>query len=96
LGAEFAELNATRVGISADQVDRQRAFDERNSLGFPLLSDPDRSVHRLFGTSRRGPLPGKRATFVIGSDRKLLKIIRSETNMATHADEALEVLRAGN
>ena len=94
MGAEFAELNATRVGISADQVDRQREFDERNGLGFPLLSDPDRTVHRQFGAHRRGPFPGKRMTFVIGHDRRLLKVIRSETNMATHADEALAVLRA--
>ena len=28
------------MGVSADPVDRQKAFDEKNSLGFPLLSDP--------------------------------------------------------
>lgn len=81
------------MGISADQVDRQKEFDEANDLGFPLLSDPDRAVHRLFGTRRIGPLPGKRATFVIGSDRRLVRSIRSETNMLTHADEALDALR---
>ena len=39
-----------------------------------------------------GPLPSKRATFVIGADQTLLAAIRSETDMLTHADEALEVL----
>jgi peroxiredoxin Q/BCP len=81
------------VGISADQFERQKEFDEANDLGFPLLSDPDREVHRLFGTKRLGPLPGKRATFVIDRDRRLVRSIRSETNMLTHADEALEALR---
>jgi len=81
------------VGISADQVDRQKQFDEANGLGFPLLSDPDREVHRMFGTKRVGPLPAKRATFVIGTDRRLVRAIRSETNMLTHADEALDALR---
>ena len=81
------------MGISADRVDRQKEFDEANALGFPLLSDPDREVHRLFGTKRLGSLPGKRATFVIGSDRRLVRSVRSETNMLTHADEALEALR---
>ena len=81
------------MGISADRVDRQKEFDEANALGFPLLSDPDREVHRLFGTKRLGSLPGKRATFVIGSDRRLVRSVRSETNMLTHADEALDVLR---
>ena len=82
------------MGISADPVDRQKEFDEKNTLGFPLLSDPDREVSKSFGVKRMGPLPSKRATFVIGTDRRLLKSIRSETNMLTHADEALEVLRA--
>ena len=45
------------MGISADPVDRQKAFDERNGLGFPLLSDPDREVARRFGPKRIGPLP---------------------------------------
>jgi peroxiredoxin Q/BCP len=81
------------VGISADPVDRQKEFDDKNTLGFPLLSDPDREVSKAFGVKRMGPLPSKRATFVIGTDRRLLKSIRSETNMLQHADEALEVLR---
>ncbi len=78
--------------MSADQVDRQKQFDELSSLGFPLLSDPDREVHEQFGTRRFGPLPGKRATFVIDTDRRVVRVIRSETNMDVHADEALEAL----
>ena len=80
------------MGISADQVDRQRKFDEKNDLNFPLLSDPDRTVAKLFGVKRMGPLQSKRATFVIGADQTLLAVIRSETDMLTHADKALEVL----
>jgi peroxiredoxin Q/BCP len=82
------------VGISADPVDRQKEFDDKNSLGFPLLSDADREVAKRFGVKRVGPLPSKRATFVIDTDRRLLKAIRSETNMLAHADEALDALRA--
>ena len=81
------------MGISADPVDRQKQFDEAHSLGFPLLSDADREVHKAFGTKRMGPLPGKRATFVIDRDRTVVKAIRSETNMLTHADEALDALQ---
>jgi peroxiredoxin Q/BCP len=94
LASEFAELDATRVGISADPVDRQKQFDQKNGLGFTLLSDPDRKVHKAFGTKRLGQLPGKRVTFVIGQDRTLLKAIRSESSMLAHADEALDALRS--
>jgi peroxiredoxin Q/BCP len=81
------------VGISADPVDRQKAFDEKNGLGFPLLSDPDREIARQFGVRRFGPLPSKRSTFVIGTDRRLLAAISSELDMNAHADRALEILR---
>ena len=82
------------MGVSADRSDRQRQFDEANDLGFPLLSDPDKKVAELFGVKRFGPMPVKRATFVVDTDRKLLAVIASETNMTTHADKALEALRS--
>ena len=94
LRSEFAGLGATVVGVSADPVDRQKEFDEKNSLGFPLLSDPDREIARRFGTKRVGPLPTKRSTFVIDTDRSVLAVIRSEIDMTAHADAALTALRA--
>ena len=81
------------MGISADQVDRQHEFATENDLGFPLLADTDKSVAKQFGVKRFGPLPTKRATFVLDADRTVLAVITSETNMNTHADEALDVLR---
>ena len=39
-------------------------------------------------------LPVKRTTFVIDTDRTVLEVISSEVNMDTHADKALDVLRA--
>ena len=40
------------------------------------------------------PLPSKRATFVIDTDRTVLGVFTSELNMDAHADQALAVLRA--
>ena len=82
------------MGISADPVDRQRAFDEKNDLGFPLLSDPSRQIATQFGVKRFGPLPSKRTTFVIDTDRTVLEVFTSEMNMNAHADQALATLRA--
>jgi peroxiredoxin Q/BCP len=94
LAAEFAAVGGRRLGISADPVDRQRKFSEKHGFDYPLLSDPDRAVAREFGVKRPGPLMNKRATFVIDTDRRVLSVIKSETNMDKHADEALAVLRA--
>ncbi|MGW0518251.1 peroxiredoxin [Crossiella sp. NPDC003009] len=95
LGAEFAAVGAHRVGISADPVDKQRKFAETNAFDYPLLSDVDRTVAKQFGVARRfGPLAVKRHTFVIGTDRRVLKVIKSELRMNVHADEALAAVRA--
>src|SRR5205807_9941747 len=90
LAGEFSALGAQRVGISADPVERQQRFTQKHGFDFPLLSDGDRSIARAYGAKRPGPLFNRRATFVIGQDRRLLAVIRSEVNMERHADEALD------
>jgi peroxiredoxin Q/BCP len=94
LGAEFNALGAQRVGISADGIDKQKQFSQKHTFDFPLLADTDRTVAQQFGVRRRvGFLPNKRQTFVIDSDRHLIGSISTETNMNTHADGALALLR---
>ncbi|MFS4093726.1 peroxiredoxin [Streptomyces sp. AF1A] len=95
LAAEFAAVGARPVGISGDGVDRQQEFAGRHALGMPLLSDADGTVRERFGVKRGFSLaPTKRVTFVIGQDRTVLEIVRSELRMNTHADRALDALRA--
>jgi peroxiredoxin Q/BCP len=94
MNAELRAVGGQAVGVSADAVERQAAFDEKHSLGFPLLSDPDRRLARLFGVKRPGPIFNKRATFVIDTDRRILAVISSEMNMNVHADQAIATLRA--
>lgn len=94
LATEFRAAGAQPVGISADQVDTQAAFDDRHSLGYPLLSDPDGATAADYGVKRRLVTPVKRTTFVIGTDQKVARVIASEWKMDVHADEALETVRA--
>jgi peroxiredoxin Q/BCP len=96
LAGEFAAVGAQRIGISADSVERQKEFDDKHDLGYPLLSDEDKSIAEAYGV-KRWWMPGmpKRQTFVIGTDGVLLDVIASETDMEAHADQALELLGAG-
>ncbi|WP_304114282.1 peroxiredoxin [Mycolicibacterium bacteremicum] len=97
LAGEFAAVGASRVGISTDSVDKQAKFADQQHFDYPLLSDADGTVATAFGVKRGllGKLmPVKRTTFVIGTDRRILQVISSEFSMDTHADKALEVLRA--
>ena len=94
LAAEFAAVGARPVGISGDAVERQAEFAGRHGLGMPLLSDPDGTVRERFGVKRGTALaPTKRVTFVIGRDRTVLGVVRSELRMNVHADRALAALR---
>ncbi|MEV5551067.1 peroxiredoxin [Streptomyces sp. NPDC052309] len=95
LAAEFAAVGARPVGVSGDPVERQQEFAGRHGLGMPLLSDADGTVRERFGVRRGFSLaPTKRVTFVIGQDRTVLDVVRSELRMAAHADRALAALRA--
>jgi peroxiredoxin Q/BCP len=95
LAAEFAEVGAQRVGISTDDVAKQKQFADLHGFDYPLLSDVDGEVAEQFGVKRRfGPIPVKRHTFVIGTGREVIEVIKSEFSMNSHADKALAVLRS--
>jgi peroxiredoxin Q/BCP len=97
IGADFAAAGVQRVGISRDSVARQKEFSDKHTFDYPLLSDEDGRVAEIFGVARSGLLgklgPVKRWTFAIGTDRRVVKVVHSETNMNVHADEALAALR---
>ena len=97
LARDFDDVGASRVGISTDAVDKQSRFAESQRFDYPLLSDADGRTAEAFGVKRGllgKVLPVKRTTFVIDTDGTVLEVISSELNMETHADRALEVLRA--
>ncbi len=92
----YGEIQAAgghAVGVSADSVDQQAKFAGTYSFPFPLLSDEDHEIAKLFGIKRKGFLPAKRTTFVIDRDGTVRGVIASELNMDTHADRAIALLR---
>jgi peroxiredoxin Q/BCP len=99
LAAEYAAAGVQRVGISRDEVAKQKQFAEKHSFDYPLLSDESGAVAEQFGVKRGrllgGLAPVKRWTFAIGADRRVVAAIHSEVNMDTHADQALAALAAG-
>ncbi|KAA0021050.1 peroxiredoxin [Antrihabitans cavernicola] len=95
LASEFASAGASRVGISTDSVDTQAGFAGKQGFDYPLLSDVGGTVAEQFGVKRGllGKLaPVKRQTFVIDTDRSILRVIASEFKADAHADQALEFL----
>jgi peroxiredoxin Q/BCP len=67
----FADEGYQVVGVSRDEVSAIAKMADAEHLMFPLLADPDRHVHELYGTFGEKQLYGRtvrgviRATFVL-------------------------------
>jgi peroxiredoxin Q/BCP len=74
---EFAGLGVAVVGISPDEPTKQLAFDEKYSLGFPLLADTDHAVAVAWGTWGEKTYGGKtylgiiRSSFLVDEDGRI-------------------------
>ena len=61
---EFENKQVAIFGVSFDTVEENRAFAEKFSFPFPLLSDPDRAVIRAYGVLGPGGLV-RRSIFMV-------------------------------
>jgi peroxiredoxin Q/BCP len=65
--AQFTELRAQVLGISAQDVSSHDAFASKHGFGFPLLADTDKAVAGLYGTL--GPIGfPRRSVFIVDGD----------------------------
>jgi peroxiredoxin Q/BCP len=65
--SSLAAAGVDVVGISPDKPEKLAKFRERDSLTFPLLSDPSRSVLESYGAYGEKTMYGKKVTGVIRS-----------------------------
>ena len=64
---DLSKLNVAAVGISPDAPEQQKKFDDKNGLGFPLLSDPDHKVADAYGVWGEKSMYGKKYEGIIRS-----------------------------
>ena len=87
------------VGISPDPPKRQAAFDQKYTLGFPLLSDEDHSVAEAYGVWVERSMYGRkfmgieRSAFLVGPDGALEQVWYKVAPAAT-ASNLLKALAA--
>jgi len=76
---ELAQAGVAVLGISPDAPDRQKRFDEKHSLGFPLLSDPDHRTAQAYGAWGKKSMYGKtyegiiRSSFLLDEEGRILQ-----------------------
>jgi thioredoxin-dependent peroxiredoxin len=49
---KFESLNAQVLGISPDDLETHKRFSNELGLRFPLISDPDQAIRRLYWPGR--------------------------------------------
>jgi len=77
---DLAALGVAVVGVSPDEPEQQKKFDEEYGLGFPLLSDPDHKVAEAWGAWGEKSMYGKKCEGVIRSS-----FLLDEKGTVTHA-----------
>ena len=87
------------LGISGDTAAAQKKFQDKYSLPYTLLADPDKKIAGQFGVVKEKNMYGRkvmgiaRTTFVIGPDGKI-KHIFNNVKPDGHAQEVLEYLKS--
>ncbi len=77
--ADLAKLDIAAVGISPDPPDKQKKFEAKHHLNFPLLSDPDHAAAQAYGVWGQKNMYGKkvmgivRSSFLIDEQGKILQ-----------------------
>ena len=88
------------LGVSRDSAESHRRFQAKYTLPFPLLSDPDTSVHKAYGAWGKKLMYGKpvegviRSTVLIGPDGVVRKHWPAVRKTDEHPAEVLAFLGA--
>jgi peroxiredoxin Q/BCP len=86
------------LGISADSSEKQKKFQGKYHLPYPLLADTDKKICNAFGVIKDKTMYGRifkgisRMTFVIAPDGKVQHIF-DKVKAAGHAEEVLAWLK---
>lgn len=89
---EIESLDAILLGISADSSERHREFIKALNLNFPLGTDTDNSVARMYNVFRLG-FRRLRVTYVIDKAGIIAGALHHELFIDNHWKSVIAVLR---
>jgi thioredoxin-dependent peroxiredoxin len=98
LKAEFEAAGAAILGVSRDSLASHDKFVDKQSLNFPLLSDPEAEVCNAYGVYKEKSQYGRtfmgieRTTFVIDGEG-VIRRVYPRVKVDQHADAVLEFVK---
>ncbi len=85
----FTAAGAEVIGVSSDSAASHQAFAAKHRLPFPIISDHDRALRKLFGVPNPlGMIPG-RVTYVIDRQGVVRLVFSALFASADHVRKAL-------
>jgi thioredoxin-dependent peroxiredoxin len=99
LTPQFRKAGVLVVGVSRDSVASHDKFTAKEKLPFPLLSDPDEQLCKLFDVIKEKSLYGKkylgieRSTFLLDG-KGVLRHEWRKVKVPGHAEEVLEAAKS--
>ncbi len=87
----FKDTGTEIIGISSDSVESHQQFATKHQLPFPLLSDIEGTIRKLYGVPTAFGLPG-RVTYVIDRQGIVRHIFFSQFTSEKHVTQALQAL----
>lgn len=89
---QFVAAGAEVIGVSSDSAESHQAFARQYQLSFPLISDQDGALRKLFAVSSTlGLLPG-RATYVIDKEGMVRLTFSAQFASDKHVQQALQAV----
>ena len=94
---KFKAKNCAIVGVSRDSIKSHKSFQEKESLNFPLISDPDEIMCNAYGVMKEKSMYGRkymgieRSTFLISPDGKIIKEWRG-VKVPGHVEDVYQML----
>lgn len=88
---ELNEEGVVVLGVSTDSLASHQKFRAKHQLPFPLLSDEDAEVAKMYGVYKQKNMYGKtswgieRSTFIIDADGVIRRVYR-KVRVAGHVD----------
>ncbi len=99
LKSVFGKADAEILGVSADPVPAQDKFKAKHKLTIALASDETHRMLEAYGVWQEKSMYGRkfmgvtRTTFLIGPDRRILRIW-PKVSVSGHAEEVLAAVQA--
>ena len=90
--SDVAKAGVRIVGISPQSAASHRRFRDMFSLPFTLLNDASHEVIRTYGVEGFFGFGVRRATFLIGQDRRILERVVADLLVGSHMDLIRDVV----